>query len=120
MKIFTTRWLLVAGCLLAFIAGAPAQDGRTNTVPRIFRDRVEPHWFAGANGETNQFWYRVDLPQGGREFIQVDALAGQRKHAFDHVRLAKALSEKSGKTVEAERLPIDSLSDTALNLKSRR
>jgi dipeptidyl-peptidase-4 len=109
MKILTPRWLLVVAFLLSSIAGAPAQDMRTNAGPRIFRDRVEPHWFAGASGETNQFWYRRDLPQGQREFILVDAPAGQRKPAFDHARLAKALSEKSGKTVEAERLPIDSL-----------
>jgi dipeptidyl-peptidase-4 len=109
MKILTPRRLLILAFSLSSIASAPAQDARTNTAPRIFRDRIEPHWFARANGETNQFWYRRDLPQGWREFILVDAPAGQRKPAFDHARLAKALSEKSGKTVEAEHLPIDSL-----------
>ena len=44
--------------------------------PKIFRDHVEPHWFAIAHGETNNFWYRLELPQGRREFIRVDAASG--------------------------------------------
>ncbi len=71
--------------------------------------RVEPHWFANLKGETNYFWYRADLPQGQREFILVDAGDGQRRPAFDQVRLAKELGAKTGRPVEAERLPIESL-----------
>src|ERR1039457_4341850 len=86
-----------------------AQDARTNAGPRIYRDRVEPHWFASATGETNKFWYRVDLPQGRREFVLVDAPAGKGDAPFDHARGARALSEQIGKPVGPEHLPIDSL-----------
>lgn len=77
--------------------------------PKIFRDHVEPHWFANAHGETNNFWYRLELPQGRREFIRVDAASGQRRPAFDHARLAKVLSAKTERPAEAEQLPLESL-----------
>ncbi len=77
--------------------------------PSIFRDHVEPHWFADANGETNRFWYRVELPQGRREFILVDAARGQRRPAFDHARLAQALRAKTQRPAEAEPLPLEAL-----------
>jgi len=72
---------------------------------KVFRDRVTPHWFAG----NDRFWYRLDLPGGIREFVVVDAVRGEKRPAFDHVRLAVALSEAGGKPVEADRLAIDRL-----------
>ena len=48
----------------------------TNAPTRIYRDRVQPHWFADVTGETNEFWYRVTLPQNRREFILVNAATG--------------------------------------------
>ena len=48
---------------------------------KVFRDRVEPHWFAGADGVTNQFWYRVNLPGGKSQFITVNAATGTREVA---------------------------------------
>src|ERR1039457_870346 len=100
------RFLLLA---FSLTFNTIAQDARTNAGPRIYRDRVEPHWFAGATGETNKFWYRMDLPQGRREFVLVDAQEGKRDAAFDHTRVARALSEQIGKPVGPERLPIEAL-----------
>ena len=100
--------LLSVICLSALIS-LPAFAAESKPPPKIYRDRVEPHWFADACGETNQFWYRVDLPSGRREFVLVDAASGQRRPAFDSARLAKALSVKTERPVEAERLPLESL-----------
>jgi dipeptidyl aminopeptidase/acylaminoacyl peptidase len=47
----------------------------------IFRDHVEPHWFAGADGVTNQFWYRVNLPGGKTEYVTINAETGARQTA---------------------------------------
>lgn len=77
--------------------------------PKIYRDKVEPHWFAG----NTKFWYRVDLGGERREFILVDAEKGTRAPAFDHERVAKSLSEKWGKEVEAERLPFEAIEFSA-------
>lgn len=75
------------------------------TRDKVTKDRVAPRWLEG--GE--RFWYRNDLGDGRREFVFVDAAAGERKAAFDHAKLAAALGEKLGKTVEAERLPVEQI-----------
>ena len=51
---------------------------------KVFRDHVEPHWFAGADGVTNQFWYRVDSPGGKTEFVTINADTGVRQTAAHH------------------------------------
>jgi len=82
-----------------------ADNLRNLTTDKVFKVRVDPHWFAGGRG----FWYRNDLPAGQREFILVDAEKGTRALAFDHARLAAALSKASGRTFEAEKLSIDEI-----------
>ena len=42
---------------------------RERTQGKVFRDRVDPHWFA----DGDRFWYRNDLAGGAREFVVVDA-----------------------------------------------
>lgn len=81
----------------------------TNTTPRVYRDKIDPHWFATAGGETNRFWYRLQLPQDEKEFVLVDAAAGTRQPAFDEARMAKALTDLTGKTVDPKKPPFDSL-----------
>ncbi|HEY3914675.1 MAG TPA: DPP IV N-terminal domain-containing protein [Verrucomicrobiae bacterium] len=100
--------LFVIGAILAG-AAAFSQDARTNAPNRIFRDRVQPHWFADVTGETNEFWYRVTEPQNRREFILVNAATGWREPAFDHERVAKALSALLKHSVEAEHLPVEDI-----------
>ena len=101
--------------MLAALPDAGAQNDikpaslPANAPPRIYRDRIEPHWFADASGTTNQFWYRVDLAGGQREFILVDAVKGARKPAFDHARLAEALARETGKPADAKKLPFKSV-----------
>jgi dipeptidyl aminopeptidase/acylaminoacyl peptidase len=72
---------------------------------RVLKDRVEPHWFAG----DSRFWYRNNLPRGTKEFILVDADAGTRSAAFDHRKLAAALSKATSTDHAADRLPFDEI-----------
>src|SRR5580700_4236900 len=48
---------------------------------KVFRDHVDPHWFAGADGVTNQFWYRVVQPDGKAEFVTINVDTGARQTA---------------------------------------
>ena len=73
--------------IICFAGSADAQENRTNAAHRIYRDRVEAHWFEN----NNRFWYRLDLADNAREFVVVDALRATREPAFDHERLAQAL-----------------------------
>src|SRR5262245_20932104 len=70
---------------------------------RVYKDRITPHWVA----TDTRFWYRNDLPGETKEFILVDAERGTRGPAFDHKRLAAALSKASGTEYRADRLPFD-------------
>jgi dipeptidyl aminopeptidase/acylaminoacyl peptidase len=71
----------------------------------VYRAQVTPHWFH----DNTRFWYRNDLAGGAREFILVDAEAGTRGAAFDHKKLAAALSKAADKKYKADRLPFDSI-----------
>lgn len=67
--------------------------------PLVYRSGVRPNWLPG-----ERFWYRV-ATANGPEFVLVDAARGTREPAFDHARLAAALSAATGTKVEATRLP---------------
>ena len=81
-----------------------ADQLRETTQGKVFRDRVVPHWFAN----NDRFWYRNDLAEGRREFVVVDATTGERKPAFDHVRLITALGRVIDRSI-AVRLPFDTI-----------
>jgi dipeptidyl aminopeptidase/acylaminoacyl peptidase len=102
MKALIGRWLAVLVC--AQMAGAFA-----DAPPRIFRDKIDPHWFADAGGATNQFWYRLALSTNQTGFVLVDAVKGTRSPAFDHERVAAALAKETGTPVDAGNLPVDEL-----------
>lgn len=70
----------------------------------VFKATVTANWQDG-----NSFWYRNQLKDNKSEYIYVDASKGIKQPAFDHEQLAKALSQASGKTVEANRLQINNL-----------
>lgn len=80
----------------SILAGEPAR--------LVYKTDVEPQWI----GNTSRFWYRNDV-RSQREFVLVDAEAGTRGPAFDHDRLARALSDASGETWDAQRLPVDEI-----------
>ena len=66
---------------------------------------IRPHWLE----DNERFWYRNDLLDDRRQFILVDAKKGVRDLAFDHERLAGALSLATDSTCPADRLAIDRL-----------
>lgn len=112
------KWLFVAavcGLALAWPSTTLAQGSRADyeraanfrklTENKVFRDRVEPHWLTN----NTQFWYRVKTGAATHEFIFVDAEKGERKAAFDHARLATALTQAGVTNAQADKLPLDRL-----------
>ncbi len=81
------------------------RDGVRN---KVFKKHVNPKW--SANG--GRFWYRNDLSTDRREFVLVDTTKGERRLAFDHVKVAAALTDALGQSVDAEKIPIDELAFT--------
>jgi dipeptidyl aminopeptidase/acylaminoacyl peptidase len=59
-----------------------------------------------ANWSGERLWYRTDV-RGVRSFVVADE--GGRRPAFDHARLAEALSKALGKPVRADALPFDAI-----------
>jgi dipeptidyl aminopeptidase/acylaminoacyl peptidase len=67
----------------------------------VYKARITPHWFQN----DTRFWYRNDLRGGTKEFVVVDAEKGTREMAFDHSKLAAALSKATGQEVQPNKLP---------------
>src|SRR6185295_19206468 len=70
-----------------------------NTNPLVFRAGARPVW----QGD-GRFWYRVTTPEG-TEFVMVESASGTKAPAFDHAKLAAALSAAAGAKFDAHRLP---------------
>jgi dipeptidyl aminopeptidase/acylaminoacyl peptidase len=92
-----------------FFAGFEIKAQPSRPDPRIYRNRIEPHWLEG----NSKFWYRLDLRDKKKEFILVDATTGARNPAFDHAKAAEALKQKLGREIDPERLPFDSIEISA-------
>ncbi|GAB2768541.1 S9 family peptidase [Amycolatopsis magusensis] len=73
----------------------PARPGELVT-----GDKVRPQWIDGGT----RFWYAVPTG-GGKRFVLADPAAGTREPAFDHDRLAAALTSVTGQQVDPEALP---------------
>src|SRR5438552_1327912 len=65
-----------------------------------------PSWLDGT-----RFWYRKSV-SGGHAFVIVDATTGAKTSAFDHEKLAAALSKGTGTAYTAVTLPFTTLSYT--------
>jgi len=59
-------------------------------------------------GKTSRFWYRKSVV-GGNEFVLVDAETLAKRPAFDHERLATALSTATGEKYSALKLPFQQI-----------
>ena len=57
---------------------------------------------------THRFWYRK-VNRGGFEFVMVDADTQRKTPAFDHQKLATALSKATGKAYTATTLPFTTM-----------
>ena len=70
-----------------------------NTNPLVYRSGIRPNW-----QPDDRFWYRLVTAEGS-EFVMFDPASGTRAPAFDHVKLAAALSAASGAAFDAHHLP---------------
>jgi dipeptidyl aminopeptidase/acylaminoacyl peptidase len=70
-----------------------------NTTPLVFGVTVRPFWLA-----NDRFWYRNTMADGA-EFLLVDPARRTRARAFNHERLAAALSRAADTTYGAFSLP---------------
>src|SRR5215475_7816240 len=86
-------WLLLLLPVFANAQGTPADYERAAGLREKFQGLV-----AGAPdratwvGKTSHFWYRKAV-KGGYEFVLMDAETLAKKPAFDHEKLAAALTE---------------------------
>ncbi len=78
-----------------------------NTAPLVLRAGVRPNWLP-----DGRFWYRV-ATENGAEFVLVDPARGTRGAAFDHVKVAAALSAAAGAKYEATKLPFQQIEFSA-------
>ncbi|MFT5142587.1 MAG: dipeptidyl-peptidase-4 [Rhodothermales bacterium] len=70
--------------------------------PLVFRASVRPNWLSG-----DRFWYVNSTPEG-QEFVIVNPADGSRRRAFDHARLASAISAVADTSYSALALPFTS------------
>lgn len=101
-------WMACALSLLPAMAAAQvtradyerAQSLRDQSEALAVNVTDPPSWL----GTTHRFWYRRTRPDGF-EFVVFDADTRNKQPAFDHARLAEALSKASGETYQPYRLP---------------
>ena len=67
---------------------------------KVFNDPAAFFWLKG----SARFWY-LNTARSGKEFILADVMKKNQKPAFDHQRLAKSLALRSGKKIDATKLP---------------
>ena len=102
---------ILALCGLALAAGSAYGQGTLADYERAsgLREKFQSlapgvpesaHWIES----TSRFWYRKAVP-GGHEFELVDAATLARRPAFDHEKLAAALSKAAGGSFTAGKLP---------------
>ncbi|RZL61891.1 MAG: hypothetical protein EOO93_11530, partial [Pedobacter sp.] len=72
--------------------------------------------------DQTSFYFRKNLEGRNWEYVYVNPLAGVKKTAFDHARLAQTLTTATGKKQEAARLRLNEMffnkNATVLTLKS--
>ncbi|MEJ5995729.1 DPP IV N-terminal domain-containing protein [Pedobacter sp. Du54] len=112
--------LLATGFALSL--SASAQQGKTftdkdyehaekfmsyNTESYIDKGSLRPNWLGG-----DRFWYQTTSVQG-TEFILVDPAKKGKTAAFNHQKMANALSTATGASYQANQLPITALNFSA-------
>ncbi len=102
---FSLPFLLSAQRVFTAADYAHAEKFMTyNTSSLVFGNTVRPTWLP-----DGRFWYRNTLADGA-EFVLVDPAHGTRQPAFDHQKLAVALSKAEGAAVFApHKLPFQEI-----------
>jgi dipeptidyl aminopeptidase/acylaminoacyl peptidase len=78
----------------------------------VYKTRIIPHWFVlrmPDGTENTCFWYRNNLSDNTKEFVLVNAERRTRQPAFDHQKLASALSKATGDEYQVDKLPFDNI-----------
>jgi dienelactone hydrolase len=114
------RKFLLSAATIAFAVATHAQQVLTakeyeraekfmsyHTEPFIDAGTVRPNWFG-----AEKFWYLSSTAKKN-EFILVDPEKKTRVVAFDHRKLADALSATTGNTYNADKLPFQSIAFSA-------
>ncbi|MDB5112198.1 MAG: family peptidase, partial [Mucilaginibacter sp.] len=78
-----------------------------NTEPLVDHTGINPTWLP-----DDRFWYRATAAQGN-QFIIFNPAKGTRIPAFNHGKLATALSTATGKQYQASALPFERISFSA-------
>jgi dipeptidyl aminopeptidase/acylaminoacyl peptidase len=78
-----------------------------NVTPLVIGGSALPNWLP-----DERFWYR-STTAAGSEFILVDPAKQTRAPAFDHAKLAAALSAAAGATYDPHQLPFQSIEISA-------
>ncbi len=74
-----------------------------NTNPLVYGGSVRPNWL-----DDGRFWYRTTSASGS-EFVLIDPAKNTRQPAFDHAKLAQALSAATNTTYDAHALPFNEI-----------
>jgi len=119
-------WLLLLLPAFANAQGTPADYERAVGLREKFQGLVvnapdRANWIE----KTSRFWYRKAV-KGGHEFVMADAETRAKKPAFDHEKLAAALSESlppGDEAITALRLPFNEItfvdSERAIEVNAR-
>jgi dipeptidyl-peptidase 4 len=114
-----TRSLIVLGILAhtTLAHGTKSDYERAFSLEMKYRQAIQnltltPTWISDA-----KFWFRHDGPRGEREFVLVDAVKAERTPAFDHAKLASELAKAANKSVDAKKLPFDTITFDNGNLR---
>ncbi len=100
--------LLFLAPVLAYAQGTQADYERAarflspNIQRLVYSADIRPQWVE----DSQRFWYRKPGPD--KEFLLVDAAKNTRAPAFDHAKLAAALSRSAGKEYQPNKLPFES------------
>ncbi|MHC5066520.1 MAG: DPP IV N-terminal domain-containing protein, partial [Planctomycetota bacterium] len=112
----TRAFALLTVCFVAHAQlaaqGSAADYERANSL----RERAQQAMVSGEARASwledgHRFWF-VHRQQGGKVFEFVDAKKGERRPAFDHQRLAKALAAIADEEISALALPFDRIEFT--------
>ena len=112
--------LFVLSCfaLFAMVKSSPIQSQgtsqqyrnsasyRTRTSNRVHGNTLIPNWIGS---QKTKFWYRISTGAKTHKYRLVDCVAGERRDAFDHQRLAKEISAATNTVIKADSLNLESL-----------
>lgn len=100
--------ILVCCITACFGQGTLSEYKKALSIDTLFRNKVynTPKAFRWVGNEY--FWYINNVPKG-KEYVLFDTKQQKQQLAFDHARLATALSKVVGKPVQPYQLTLDSL-----------